>query len=447
MDQPYESFYGEISLDSHPDVDKWINYFTGRGRDHMQTYLERSSRYLPIMKAVLKEKGLPMNLVYVALIESGFSSKALSRANAVGYWQFIYGTGKRYGLKIDGFVDERRDFILATSAAAQYFKDLYSLFGSWHLALAAYNSGEYRVNRAVLRHYNRDFWHLSSKKALPRETRNYIPKLIAAIRISQDPQRYGFYNLEFKPILSYETLEIKKSISLKKLALNLNLDPKVLKSLNPKYKGDYVPIYKSSETLRIPSEIQPQQAQLAVNKSFMLAPKHSYQYHYWYRVKRGDSLYKIARRHKTTVSKLRRENRLGNRSLIRVGQKLKIPTRRLVASKLSSTRSPSSQGAHKEFHIVRRGQSLSKIAKLHGLNLGDLKKWNDIQGNPIIHPGQKLRIKQKILSEKSYHLVKKGETLIGIANQYKIPLPKLMEENSLNFKSVLISGRKLVIPK
>ena len=207
MEQPYESSYGEIPLDDHPDVDKWIHYFTGRGRDYMQIYLERSSRYLPIMKAVLKEQGLPMNLVYVALIESGFSAKALSRANAVGYWQFIYGTGKRYGLKIDGFVDERRDFVLATKAASQYFKDLYSLFGSWHLALAAYNSGEYRVNRAVLRHYNRDFWYLSSKKALPRETRNYIPKLIAAIRISQDPQKYGFYNLDFQPLLSYETLE------------------------------------------------------------------------------------------------------------------------------------------------------------------------------------------------------------------------------------------------
>ena len=449
MEEPYESSYGEIPLDSHPDVDKWIHYFTGRGRDHMQIYLERSSRYLPIMKAVLKEQGLPMNLVYVALIESGFSSKALSRANAVGYWQFIYGTGKRYGLKIDGFVDERRDFILATEAAAQYFKDLYSLFGSWHLALAAYNSGEYRVNRAVLRHYNRNFWLLSSKKALPRETRNYIPKLIAAIRISQDPQKYGFYNLEFQPLLSYETLEVKKSLSLNKLAQNLGLDLKTLQSLNPKYKGEYVPIYKNSVRLRIPSEVVLQTAELAVSKSLMSAPKQTYQYHYWYRVKRGDSLYKIARRHKTTVSKLRRENRLGNRSLIRVGQRLKIPSRRLIASKVSPKKQNSSQSSrtHKEFHIVRRGQSLSKIAKLHSLNIKDLKKFNNIQGNPIIHPGQKLRLKQKASAEKSYHLVKKGETLIGIANKYKIPLPKLMEENSLNFKSVLLVDRKLVIPK
>ena len=447
MEQPYKSSYGEISLDSHSDVDKWIRYFTGKGRGHMQTYLERSSRYLPIMKAVLKEKGLPMNLVYVALIESGFSSKALSRANAVGYWQFIYGTGKRYGLRIDGFVDERRDFILATEAASKYFKDLYSLFGSWHLALAAYNSGEYRVNRAVLRHYNRDFWHLSSKKALPRETRNYIPKLIAAIHISQDPQKYGFYNLDFKPILSYETLEIRQSISLKKLAQNLNLDLQALKSLNPRYKGEYVPIYGKSEIIRIPSDVVVEKARLVINQSLMSAPKNIYQYHHWYRVRKGDSLYKIARKHRTSVSKLRRENRLGNRSLIRAGQKLKIPTRRLVASKANPKKQKLStlKKGSKEFHSVRKGQSLSKIAMLYGLKIEDLKKWNNLQGNSVIHPGQKLKIKKS--PKKFYHLVKRGETLIGIAKQYQIPLPKLMEKNSLNFKSVLIAGRKLVIPQ
>ena len=442
IEQPYESSYGNIPLDSHPDVNKWINYFTGRGRGHMEVYLERSSKYLPIMKAVLKEKGLPVNLVYVALIESGFSSKALSRANAVGYWQFIQGTGKRYNLKIDGFVDERRDFILATEAAAQYFKDLYSLFGSWHLSLAAYNSGEYRVNRAVLRHYNRDFWHLSSKKALPRETRNYIPKLIAAIHISQDPQKYGFYNLDFQPILSYETLEIKKSVSLKKLASNLHLDLDTLKSLNPKYKGDYVPIYKESTSLRIPSGVSLELAQLAVDKSFMAAPKHKYQYHYWYRVKRGDNLSSIARRNKTTVTQLKRENKLGRSSLIRVGQKLKIPARRLVAQNVKSSRKTSSS-PNKTFHIVKRGQSLGSIAKSYGLTLQELKKWNNIQGSPIIHPGQQLKIKKP--NSKSYHLVKKGETLIGIANQYKIPLPKLMKQNSLHFQSVLLAGRKLII--
>ena len=129
----YKSSYGEIALEDRPEVDKWVRYFTGRGRNVMKIYLERSARYLPIMKTVIRDAKLPDDLVYVALIESGFSPKAHSRSNAVGYWQFIYGTGKRYGLRIDGYVDERRDPVLSTHAAVNYFKDLYSLLvlGLW----------------------------------------------------------------------------------------------------------------------------------------------------------------------------------------------------------------------------------------------------------------------------------------------------------------------------
>ena len=443
------SFVG-ISLDSNKRVEKWMDYFIGSGREYMKTYLERSSRYLPLMKAVLKENNLPEDLVYVALIESGFSPKALSRANAVGYWQFIQGTGKRYGLKIDGFVDERRDPILSTQAAAQYFKDLYSLFGSWQLALAAYNSGEYRVNRAVLRHYTRDFWQLSSKKALPRETRNYVPKLIAAIQIAHNPEKYGFYNLDFQPAIAYDLVPLKKPISLSKLAQNLGISEKEIQRLNPMYKGEYVPIYEANTQIRVPSGLLAQ-ALASLDKSFMPKPKYKYHYHYWYRVRRGDSLYKIARRHKINVRKLRRANNMrAHSSFLKEGQRLKIPSRKLVASsRLSSKRKPSSLkgGIHK----VKKGQSLSLIAKLYGLKLSELKRLNNIQGTPLIHPGQKLRVKEqrppKPESSKKYHVVRKGETLIEIAKRYNIPLPRLMRENSLNLKSILLTGTRLIIPK
>ena len=451
IEDPYKSSFGEIALDSHPDVDKWIQYFTsGRGREYMQAYLERSSRYLPLMRSVLKEADLPTDLVYVALIESGFSPKALSRSNAVGYWQFIYGTGKRYGLRIDGFVDERRDPVLSTRAAANYFKDLYSLFGSWHLALAAYNSGEYRVNRAVLRHYNRDFWFLSSKKALPRETRNYIPKLIAAIHIARNPEKHGFHNLNYQAPINYELLKVKQPISLVKLAKQIGMSFEEIKSLNPLYKGEYVPIYEKEISIRIPVD-RLAVAQASLEKSQMNEPKHSWHYHYWYRVRRGDSLYKIARRHKITVRKIRRENNLGNSSLLRIGQKLKIPTRRLVVSKKSSPKRSVAAASKKEFHIVRKGQSLSRIARLYGLNLSQLKQFNNIQGSPFIHPGQKLRVgKRAPASQKAsnnYHVVRKGDTLIGIARKHNISLPKLMKVNSLGFKSVLLTGTRLILPK
>ena len=448
LKESYENSFGEVSLSSNKRVDKWIDYFTGKGRKYMKTYLERSSRYLPIMKAVLKENSMPSDLIYVALIESGFSPKALSRANAVGYWQFIHGTGKRYGLRIDGFVDERRDPILSTQAAAQYFKDLYSLFGSWQLALAAYNSGEYRVNRAVLRHYTRDFWLLSSKKALPRETRNYIPKLIATIRIAQDPEKYGFHDLDFQPVMSYDLVPLRRSVSLFKLAKNLGISTEEMKRLNPMYKGEYVPIYESDTFIRVPSGSL-SQAMASLDKSFMSEPKYKYHYHYWYRVRRGDSLYRIARKHKTTVHRIRRANNMrSNSSFLRVGQRIKIPARKLVASKSAGKRKPA-QLAKKGFHTVKKGQSLSVVAKLYGLSLSQLKKLNDIQGSPLIHPGQKLRIKppKRSQNEETYHVVRRGETLIEIAKKYNISLPQLMKENSLSFKSVLLTGTRLVIPK
>lgn len=449
LEDPYQSPLGEIRLDEHSAVDMWTKYFTTRGRSYMTAYLERSSRYLPLMKSVLKENELPLDLVYVALIESGFSPKALSRANAVGYWQFIYGTGKRYGLRIDGFVDERRDPVLSTRAAANYFKDLFSLFGSWHLALAAYNAGEHRINRAVLRHYNRDFWFLSAKKAFPRETRNYIPKLIAAIHISKDPAKYGFHNLNYQEPIRYELLKIKKPISLPLLAQNMGADLQEIKSLNPIYKGEYVPIYEGETVIRVPTG-HLSSAQAAVKKSLMALPKHSYHYYYWYRVRRGDSLYKIARRHKTTVRKIRRENKMGSSSFLRIGQKLKIPTRRLVASAQKPKSQSPSSAKNQKFHVVRKGQSLARIARLHGLKLSQLKKLNNISGNPVIHPGQNLRVKKSAplpsKAQKKYHIVQRGETLIGIAKKHNIPLPKLMKANSMSFKSVLLTGTRLLIP-
>ena len=451
LEEDYNSSYEDIPLVSHPNVDRWILYFTGNGKAQMQAYLERSSRYLPLMKSVLREKGLPSDLVYVALIESGFSPKALSRANAVGYWQFIYGTGKRYGLRIDGYVDERRDPVLSTRAAANYFKDLYSLFGSWPLALAAYNSGEYRVNRAVLRHYNRDFWFLSAKKALPRETRNYIPKLIAAIHISKDPAAYGFDQLNYQEPISYELIKIQQPISLLKLAQQTSSSEDEIKALNPMYKGEYVPVYSNETVIRVPVGSLTS-AQAGLEKSRMKAPKLSPLHHYWYRIRRGDSLYKIARRHKTTVRKIQRANRMGARTLLRVGRKIKIPSRRLILRAEKKTdraqRLTASAATEKEFYTVRAGQGLSAVAKGAGISLSRLKELNNMQGNPLIHPGQKLRIRPSAeASAQKYHVVQKGETLIGIAKKYRIPLPKLMKANAMSFKSVLLTGARLSLPR
>ncbi len=450
MKEEYQSSYGEVSLDDHHQVDKWMTYFTGRGRNIMRTYLERSSRYLPIMKNVMREADLPEDLVYVALIESGFSPAAHSRSNAVGYWQFIHGTGKRYGLRIDGFVDERRDPVLSTRAAVEYFKDLYKLFGSWHLALSAYNAGEYRVNRSVLKHYNRNFWYLISKRALPRETRNYVPKFIAAVRIAKNPKKYGFYNINYQEPLNYDILSISKSISLKKLSGHLDIPYKKLKQLNPMYKGEYVPIYNNKTIVRLPAGVS-RVSQKLIAKSYMVQPKNGYHHYYWYRVRRGDTLYRIARRNKTNISSLRRSNNLGRRSLIRIGQKLKIPSRTLV----SSRRLASSKKTSKNFYIVRKGDSLSRIAKKHKLTVSQIRSFNNLTRSSMIHPKQRLRLKRKVSrpnrklasASKLHHIVIRGDTLISIAKKYKVGLTDLMRANSMTFKSILLTGSRLIIPK
>ena len=441
LDEPYISSYGEIQMDDNEKVDKWVNYFQTSGRERMEVYLSRSSRYMSMMKSVLREYRLPEDLVYVAMIESGFSPRAHSFANAVGYWQFIEGTGKRYGLKINSYVDERRDPVLSTRAAAEYFKDLYGIFASWHLALASYNAGEYRVNRSVMRYYTRDFWYLTNKRSLPRETANYVPKFIAAVRISKNPGKYGFQRIKYQAPLEYEAIKLKHPISLKKLASGLGMSYKDLRQLNPRYRGEYVPMDKET-VIRIPVDkkvlIGPILAQCRMKK-----PKFAYSDHYWYRVRRGDTLSRLARRNKTTISTLRRINKMSRRSILRAGRKIKIPYYNQKVNKKKSALAHS--------HVVKTGESLNSISKKYKVKVGNLKKLNNLLSASVIHPGQVLKLvntqNRKLASAPIVHVVRSGETLIGIAKKYKISLPSLMKRNKLSFKSVLIAGRQIIIPK
>ena len=232
-----------IPIEINEKVEMWIRYFQGRGRPHMERYLARSTRYEAIMKKVLRDNKLPEDLFYIALIESGFSSSAMSHASAVGYWQFIRGTGKQYKLQINQLVDERRDPVLATQAAADYFRDLYSLFGSWYLSMAAYNVGEGRVARAVRKYKTRDFWELVQyKRALPRETDNYVPKYIAAKLIAKNPDKYGFEGIDYMPPIEFDYLTFEQPVNMRLMAERMNVNYEDFKDLNPKFKGEIAPM-------------------------------------------------------------------------------------------------------------------------------------------------------------------------------------------------------------
>ena len=441
----WEAPLSKLVIEDRPEVQVWVRYFTGRGRDRMKVYLERSHRYLDLMRSILKKEGLPEELIYVAMIESGFSFKAHSRASAVGYWQFIEATGRRYGLKIDGFVDERRDPLLSTQAASRYLKDLYDLFGTWYLAMASYNAGEYRVNRAMMKHYTRDFWHLRNKRSLPRETREYIPKFMAAYLIASKPSQYGFTDLNHRKPIKFESVAVDQPVSLKKISQSINVKHDELKELNPKYVSDYVPVQKSRVSiLRVPMGYAEKLTQQVVLASFMDRPKYSKTYVY-YKVRWGDNLYALAARNRTTVNTIARMNGFSSSKRLRTGQVIKLP--RIYGVRAPKRRVATLSSPNQKYHKVKKGESLSQIARRYRVSVAQVKTWNNLKQS-VIHPYQILRVKKPTEKDKTsrLHIVRRGETLISISKKYKVPLATLMKHNALSFKSILRVGRTIRIP-
>ncbi len=416
--QPSAEF-GHVETPINPSVDKWINYFTGRGRKYMQVYLERSSRYIPMMKGVFRERGMPEELVYIALIESGFSPTAFSHASAVGYWQFIRDTGKRYNLKIDPYVDERRDPILSTQAAASYLGTLYGMMGDWYLALGSYNAGENRIMKAVRNRKTRNFWELAAmRRALPRETANYIPKFIAAVHIARDPAKYGFTNIDFHPEFEFESVTITKPVSLELLATAMNIPYEDLKKMNPRYKSDYVPVYSDRQNaVRVPVG-QTANALLAMEKSYSEAPRRYIASFDFYKVRRGDTLSGIARKFRTSIARIRDLNDWqGRKTFIKIGQRIKVPEDGPMNAKLdtqkptvsetevanNSERDPDSVGLIAgAFYVVRRGDTLISIASRHGISLGDIRRLNNLQNRSKVRVGERLVV-QKTSSAANMH--------------------------------------------
>ncbi len=458
-EQSYHSEYGEVNLKQNSMVEKWIGYFQGKGRRWMDLYLSRSTRYMPMMKNTLREYGLPEDLVFVSMIESGFSPMARSRAAAVGYWQFIKPTAKTYGLTVNQYIDERRDPVLSTRAAAEYFKALYTLFGSWHLALASYNSGENRVKSVVMKTFTRDFWELVRLRKIPPETQNYVPKFIAAALIAKDPAKYGFNEISFEPALNYDTVNLKHGISLKKLATALNIDDEELKLLNPKYRSDYVPTAPRGDTVfRVPSG-KKDQALASLESANMETPKIIAGDDETYRIRSGDSLSTIAHKHGTSVHTLLKLNHFNGHQLLRVGSSIRVPERFVAEETVTSRKPTQADGSH----VVRRGENLSTIARMYNLTLDELKRLNKLSRRSTIRTGDRLIIRGasekveiknaesrslvRIKTNPHLHVVRRGETLRHIAKKYNIPLARLLALNDLQSRSSVGIGSSIRISK
>ncbi len=409
-----------VPVEINPMVEKWIAYFQGKGRPHMERYLSRSSRYMQLMKKILRQNGLPEDIIYIALIESGFASKITSRAAAVGYWQFIRGTGKRYGLEINSFVDERRDPVLSTQAAAEYFKGLYSVFGNWYLAMASYNVGENRVKKEVMKTMSRDFWELARKRRLPSETINYVPKFIAAKMIATDPAKYGFVDIDYLPPLEFESIKVDKPVNLRLFAEAMNLEYDEVKQLNPKYRGEIATLKSGVLELKIPVGAQAT-ALAAVKQSFVdrvefIADAGDTK---TYKVRPADSLNTIAKKFKTTVAWLRDNNDLKKGRKLRVGQSLQVPDltvrKKVVVAKSESKPEPKLEvkaepkqevvasedkaGSANEivtakgtFYVVQSGDTLSEIANDYDSSVVELRKMNKLKRGVKLKVGMRIRV-------------------------------------------------------
>ncbi len=250
--RPNEVLMFDLPVTYNKQVSYWISYYQTKGQKWFREWLTRSSKFLPYIQRELKREHLPLDLGYMVMVESGFSPIAKSVANAVGPWQFIRTTGERYGLRTSWWLDERRDFKKSTLAAARYIKDLYSEFGSWYLVIASYNMGENGLRRKVMKYQTKDYWKLIQLKALPQETQEYIPKILAAMLIAKAPNLYGFRDLEVMEPLEYDLVNVKGGLDLDKIAEALGVTRKSLRDLNAELLSGYVPPQIKNHSIKVP---------------------------------------------------------------------------------------------------------------------------------------------------------------------------------------------------
>ncbi len=374
---------GHIPLITNNQVEQYIQYFQSKGRKQFEIYLERYGVYNELIQSILKQYSLPEELIYLAMIESGLNPKAHSRAAASGMWQFIYGTGIRFDLNRDWYIDERRDIEKSTHAACKYLIELKGQFDNWYLALAAYNAGSGRISRAQKLHQTSDFWQLHS---LPRETRNYVPFFLAAAIIGKNPEIYGFNNPINNP-WKYDIVEIEKSADLSILAQSAGISLSALQQYNPELRQSATPV--STYNLKIPVGKKElfEKNYKALPESKRFAPQYV-----THRVRSGENLGSISRKYNVSIHDIASVNKIRNRHNIKAGQLLTIPVRGGVNVSYSSGSNQAPSGAVKEIYTVKKGDTLGQIAGNYRVQAREIRSWNGIKYGEYIHPGQKLTL-------------------------------------------------------
>lgn len=449
-------------------VEMYLELFQGKQRKYFGRWLARSGRYQNIMYDELEAAGLPKDLIYLSMIESGFNQRAYSKSKAVGLWQFMSATGRQYGLAITSYVDERRDAEKSTKAAVTYLKDLYQEFNDWYLAVAAYNGGPGTMRKAMRKSKSRDFWKIAQKKYLRLETKRYVPKLIAAIIIAKEPEKYGFTDLIYDEPMSYDTLEVGPGLSLSAIAMLTNSNKKEIQILNQELRASKTPLDTERYFVKIPPGSQ------AVAQS-NLPRLHSvvstdYKTHI---VKKNETLAKICKRYKINTTTLLKVNKLTSNKLV-AGSRLRIPYQ-TISYRILPEGMDARIASQNDLilHTVTKGETVSKISSLYQVPEELIVAWNGLPSVHKITAGQQLAlymnstsagtviakrsptkstpssniivlsdIKKQAIPEKqpediySWYLVRNGDSLWTISRRFKTSPDDIKRWN--NLKSNLI---------
>ncbi len=458
-----------IELSYNWQVKEFIDLYGVRRRNLTSRVLGLSDLYFPLFEEHLDRLGLPLELKYLAIVESALIPTARSRAGATGLWQFMYGTGKMYNLQVTSLVDDRSDPYKSTVAAAEHLRDLYNIYNDWLLALAAYNSGPGNVNRAIRRSGGKtSFWEISP--FLPRETRGYVPAFIAVTYIMSHPEEYNLYPV--KPEFLYyeiDTVAIKDVLSFDQLADILKIPVDQLKFLNPSFRQGIIPASAEKKYfLRLPQQyigdfiekekdLYSYTAERSQQREQLLAQVKQMKEQQYHRVRKGETLGSIARIYHCSVNDLKRWNNLKSTSLA-IGQRLMVQAgpgyKPPVATKANISSKPSPTGVH----VVKSGETLGEIAALYKISVAELKKLNNLNTD-FLQVNQKLKVtgeaapaaqvattiqagKQKFI----FYTVQKGDTLWEIANKHKgVTVEQIRKWNNFGIKSTLQPGQKIIV--